>query len=148
MAILRDAVVAAEEIARHVELTQRQVLGTVIEHVGETVVGPEYTGIGSRKLRDQVEHQVAFRAPNAREAHAGEGSQVLSRHGPRPDCLNEIHQLHSVHEESSPHATRWIYSGRSGRAANEEAEQDRSDSEGKPGGDESVEAHVPDDFRH
>ena len=146
MPVLRHAVVAAEELRRHVELAQLAVLGTVVEHVRETAVGPEHLGIRSSKLRDQVEHEVALRGSQPGKAHASERAQVLTCDRPGPLSLDVVHYLHSVHEESAPESVRGVKPRRTGRAADKQAAQQTSDDDGEPGGDEGVESQVVDDL--
>ena len=56
-----------KKFARHVELAQLEVLGTIVEHVRETAIGPEHLGVGAGKLRNEVEHDVALRGTHSRE---------------------------------------------------------------------------------
>ena len=124
--VLGHAVVAGEEIPRHVEPAQLEVLGAVVEHVGEASIGPEHLRVGAGKLRDEVEHDVAFRGTHPRETHAGERPQVLPGDGPGPLSLDAVHSAHSVEEESAPEPARRVQPRRSGGPADEEAAQHES----------------------
>ncbi len=130
--VLRHAVVAGEEIPRHVEAAQLDVLGAVVEHVGEASIGPEHLRVGAGNLRHEVEHDVAFGGAHPREAHAGERPQVLARDGPGPLSLDAVHPGQSVEEESAPEPARRIQPRRSRRPADEEAAQQRAHDERRP----------------
>src|SRR3954451_24715293 len=108
LSVLRDAVVPAEEVSRHVQPSKLHVLGTAVEHVGETAIRPEHLRVRSGEFRDEIEHDVAFRAAHLREAHPGESAQILPGYGPGPLSLNAVHDLDSVHEESTSQAARRI----------------------------------------
>ncbi len=67
-----NTVVTTEEIFRHVEPAKFYMLSAVVEHICEATVGPEHLGVRTGKLRNKVEHEVAFRGAQARETHASE----------------------------------------------------------------------------
>ncbi len=94
--MLRNAIVAAEEISGHVELAKLDVLCAIVKHVGETTVRPENLGVGAGKLRDEIEHDVTFRGTQAREAHTSQCTQVLPGDCPGPLVLDLIHFLQLV----------------------------------------------------
>ncbi|MGB9398724.1 MAG: hypothetical protein WCB69_05955, partial [Pseudolabrys sp.] len=73
--MLCHAIIPAEEISGHVEASQREVLGTAIEHVREASIGEEHLGVGGSDFWNEVEHDVAFGGANAREVHAGKRAQ-------------------------------------------------------------------------
>ena len=96
LSVLRNAIVTAEKISGHVKLAKLDVLCAVVEHVGETAIGPENLGVGTGKLRDEIEHNVTFRGTQAREAHTGQCTQVLPGDSPGPLALNLVHFLQLV----------------------------------------------------
>ena len=121
-------------------------LGAIVEHARETSIGPEHLGIGSGEIRDEVEHDVALRGTQPREAHAGERPQVLPGEGPGPLSLDAVHLAHPVHEQRALEPARRVEPRRSGRAADEQAAQHGGHDDDDPGGDERIECQVPDDL--
>ena len=90
MTVLCHAVVAAEEIPGHVELTQLEMLGATVEHVCETAMDQKTweSALASSGTRLNMR---SHSDTHSREAHAGERSQVLPGDSPGPLSLDAVH---------------------------------------------------------